>query len=460
MNEMKSLTLNGMAYDSFRDQKAREALEQKQPKGAYVKTINGIGPDGNGDIDLANSAYDLKEGYGYIEDVYIDEDGTETLQLGRKYKCFEFIPVKNGISYTMYGCGYALFDSQRNVLSTVYEPSGTNRIREFTPTENGFVRLTVNCEDIAYARFCRTDEKHLEPCDYEAKPSPFFDPRVPCNVHLYGDSTSAGYGLADASKAWSNRLGTLIVSMKTGMFNRRFAAFADKAADNTYYILNNTGYLRFTAYTNIFGLTTEDVGEIEVYIDGQQQPSIVASGSKSFNFEEFGNHTIELYGRSGTNAVTTIATKKQRSFANHAVSGTVASDGLPAVPEGNVSVVMYGSNDRLHRPGHFYKTVNDFVRLCKAAGGVAYIFTPIPVPADKETDAAYLQSNNDVIAQLPSDCINIYKELQLAEMLLDETLYIEAGQWGDGHLNELGHKVLYVVAASKLQLAPPMSEVL
>lgn len=420
-----------------------------------VKTINGMSPDGNGDVDLSASVYDLKEGYAYLENVRILEDGTPKLVLGQNYKLLDYIPVKKGISYTMYGCGYALYDKKENFLSAVCDPSGKNRIRELTPAENGFVRLNINCEDIAYARFCRTDEKHLEPCDYDPKMSPFFDPKIPCEVHLYGDSNSEGYGLDDPAKSWANRLGGLIISMKSTIFNRHFAAFADKSKDSNFYILNDTGYLRFTAYTNAFGVTTADVGEIAVYIDGQQQDSIVQPGNAMISFDGYGKHTIELYGVSGTNAVTVIATKKQRTFENHAVFGSMAEECLPTDPVGNVAIVMYGTNDRMLQAGYIHRVTNDFVRRCKAVNVIPYIFTPVPPNIDGETDPSYKQSINDIIAQLPSDCINVYEEMQLVEMLCGDTIFAD-----NLHLSEFGHKVLYVVAASKLQLAPHMSEVL
>lgn len=441
MKELKSLTLNGTTYDSFPDQSA-------------VKSISGITPDSDGDIDLSSSGYDLKDGYGYTEDIYIAEDGTETAITGMYYKCLDHIPVKGGISYTMYGCGYALYDGEKNFISAICDTTGWNQILEFTPSEAGFVRLTMNCDDIAYARFCRTDEKHLEPCDYRPKPSPFFDPKIPCNVHVYGDSNTEGYGLDDPAKSWANRLGALITSMKYNYYNRHFATFADKAKDSVNYILNDTGYIRFTAYTKRFGISTANVGEIEVYIDGQKRDSIVQSGDTLINFDGYASHTIELYGVSGVNEVSSIFSQKQRTFENHAVFGSVADQCLPTVPEGNVAIVMYGTNDRMTYAGYFHRVMNDFVRRCKAANIITYIFTPVPPSATGES-ADYKQSINDVIAQLPTDCINVYKELQLVEMLGSETIYSDSL-----HLSEFGHKVLYVVAASKLQLAPAMSEVL
>lgn len=52
VNEMKSLTLNGVKYDSFLDEHVRKELEQKQPKGSYVKTVNGASPDENGNVQI------------------------------------------------------------------------------------------------------------------------------------------------------------------------------------------------------------------------------------------------------------------------------------------------------------------------------------------------------------------------------------------------------------------------
>lgn len=421
--------------------------------GGSVNSVNGVKPDGNGDVDLKPSAYDLKDGYSYTENVYISEDGTETLLTGQYYKCFDYIPVRNGISYTMYGCGYALYDGDNNFLSAVYEDTGINRMREFTPTENGFVRLTINCDDVAYARFCKTDEKHLEPCDYGTKPSPFFDPKIPCNVHLYGDSNSEGGVLDDSSKSWANRLGALITSMQSVIYNRHFCTFADKAKDNADYILRDTGSIRFTAYTDMIGVAASNVGEIAVYIDGQQKDSIVQDGDVTFRFDNYGTHTIELCGVSGVNSVSSIATKKQRTFENHAVFGSAASAYLPIVPKGNVAIVMYGTNDRMIRAGWFHRVIKDFVTRCKAYNVIPYVFTPIPPNTTGEESTEYYQSINDIIAQLPSDCLNVYKDLQLAEFFCGKSLYSD-----NLHLNELGHKVLYAVAASKLQLAPPMSE--
>jgi hypothetical protein len=455
MNTLNSLTLNGNTYDSFPDKTA-------------VKTVNGTVPDGNGDVDLNPSVYDLKEGHGYTGNVYIAENGVQTAKTGRNYKCVDFIPVRSGVSYTMYGCGYALYDSQKTFVSAVYDDTGTNRIREFTPSENGFVRLTINSDDIRYARFCRTDEKNREPYDYEPKPSPFFDPKIPCDVHLYGDSNSDASWLADPSMAWSSRFESLLTSMKKGITNRRFCAFAEKDSGSTNYILRDTGYIRFTAYTDLFGVATADVGEIEVWIDGKQRDPIVAAGNVMYNFDSHGSHTIELRGISGINSVSSIATRKRRSFTNHAVYGTGATMGALkdqegndvmfaelGVPEGNVAIVMYAANDRQTAAGYFYEVMADFVRKCKAANITVYTFAPVPVNVGGEAGTAYRQSMNEVISQLPADCLNVYGDMQLITMLCGQTLFVD-----DYHLNELGHKILYSLVAAKLQLAPPMSEVL
>lgn len=450
MKELKTLTLNGTTYDSFPDQSA-------------VKSISGIRPDIDGDIDLSGSGYDLKDGYGYTEDIYIAEDGTETAISGMYYKCLDYIPVKGGISYTMYGCGYALYDGEKNFISAICDTTGWNQILEFTPSEAGFVRLTMNCDDISYARFCKTVEKYLEPYDYEPHPSPFFDPKIPCDVHLYGDSNSDWSWMVVPSNAWSYRFKELIESMNNPIYNHRFGAFANKEsvkdpenkANYISYILEDSGYIRFSAYTNFFGVATKDVGRIDVRIDGQPYDPIVASGNITITFDDYGKHTIELFGVSGTNSVSSIGTRKQRSFTNHASFGSGASDQYLTIPDGNIAMVMYAANDRDIRPAYYYEVISDFVRQCKARGITVYLFAPAPVNVGGETAGDYLQTMNDVIAQLPSDCISVYGELELAEMLCGQSLFYD-----DFHLNELGHKILYVVVATKLQLAPPLSEVL
>lgn len=78
MSEMKTLTLNGKTYDSFVDKEAREAIENFEPSGGTVtdeqiasavesyleenpvecdgvKTVNGISPDENGNVEIVGS---------------------------------------------------------------------------------------------------------------------------------------------------------------------------------------------------------------------------------------------------------------------------------------------------------------------------------------------------------------------------------------------------------------------
>ena len=61
--------------------------------------------------------YDLKDGYDYVEDVYIDESGIEQQQTGKFFKCVDYIPVRANIRYVMYGIGYALYDQEKNYIS-------------------------------------------------------------------------------------------------------------------------------------------------------------------------------------------------------------------------------------------------------------------------------------------------------------------------------------------------------
>lgn len=392
--------------------------------------------------------YDLKDGYGYSTGVYIAADGSEKAWGTDNCKLTEYIPVTGGVSYTMYGAGYALYDGDKKFLSAV--EALENAIMEFTPKQDGYVRLTIVGQDILHARFCMTSEKHKEPRDYE-KLSPFYDPAIPCDVHLYGDSNSEGYGLDDPAKAWSNRLGALITSMPETVYSSHLGCFAGKAADTAYPMLYNSGYLYMTAYTDSFTVMGTEIGEVAVFIDGVEQAPMNATAIYPV---ELGYHRLELYGRSGNNYIQAVATNKKRSFTNHAVYGTRATS-LPAVPDGNVAIVMYGTNDRALTQGAFHRLLANFVRSCDAVGAAHYVFTPIPARYDGETSEYYYQSINDVIAQLPADCINIYKDLQLAEIQHGKSLYADSL-----HLNEWGHKVLFAIAASKLQLAAPNSEVM
>ena len=94
MNEMKSLTLNGVKYDSFPDQTARKALEQKQPKGNYVKTVNGAAPDESGNVKV-----DIPEGGGNVGCLLT----VETITIGEEPGEPENIPVTGlGLDLTSY----------------------------------------------------------------------------------------------------------------------------------------------------------------------------------------------------------------------------------------------------------------------------------------------------------------------------------------------------------------------
>lgn len=57
MAEIKTMTLNGTTYDSFVDRTARSAIEDLENRPAvdlsgYVRTVNGVAPDGNGNVAL------------------------------------------------------------------------------------------------------------------------------------------------------------------------------------------------------------------------------------------------------------------------------------------------------------------------------------------------------------------------------------------------------------------------
>ena len=131
------------------------------------------------------------------------------------------------------------------------------------------------------------------------------------------------------------------------------------------------------------------------------------------------------------------------------------TNSLPKTPEGNIVIVMFGTNDRMLSYGATRYTLGRFYNECKKVGAIPYFFTPIPTAVSGEESTSYKCRISDVIAQLPSDCINIYKDLQMIEVLTGETLYSD-----NLHLTEKGHKYLYAIAASKLQLAAKTSELM
>ena len=422
-----------------------------------------------GALTASADCYDLKEGYGYKEDVSLGVSGEEIPMAGHYYKLVDYIPVTAGVSYTMYGVGFALYDGDKAFLSARMREDGVNQIREFTPEANGYVRLVINSPKLTFARFCLTSQKHLGPMDYEPAPSPFADYRIACDVHLYGDSNSAGVwngqeSVADASKSWANRLGALITKMPTTTRIDRFNCFAATMPEDDMYggkfaFLGETGYASLTAYTNQFTFQTTRAGQIRVVIDGQEMEPVIADPtdtgglSSTYKVEE-GLHTLELFGVSGINEVTVMKTDKTRTFTNHAVYGQTTMN-LPEVPEGNIVIVMYGTNDRMIPFGYSQNLFGRFYAACKKKGAIGYFFTPVPTAVIGESSQVYVQSISDVIAQLPHDCINIYKDLQLIQALTGESLYSD-----NVHLTQRGHKLLYAIAASKLQLAALTSEVM
>lgn len=404
-------------------------------------------------IKQLSNKYDLKAGYNYTENIYIDTKGNECN--GSAYgncKCTDYVPIEGGISYTMFGIGYALYNENKQFLSAVIDKSGNNSIKEFVAPADGYVRLSINSQDLTYSRFCKTSEMYYEMPDYEQEPSPFFNPRIPCDVHLYGDSNSEGYGLADKSKGWANRLGARIMAMKTTMYNTRFSGFGEKETADNSIILKNNGYVVFSVYTDAIVLVGKDIEEIKVVVDGVE---LAPATSNTSQYKlDMGLHKVELYGVNGTNKLNGIAYKRTRTFTNHAKFGNYSSD-LPTKPEGGIAIVMYGTNDRAMTQGSTYSNIWRFYQACLDYGVKPIIFTPIPTAISGETHNTYISTIGDIISMLPPDCINVYKDLQLIEFLGGETLFKD-----NVHLNDKGHKLLYAIAASKLQLAALTSELM
>lgn len=401
---------------------------------------------------LAPGKYDLKNGYGTTADIYIAADGTETAISGLYYVATDYIPVGANTTYVAYCNGYALYDREKTFVSAVIDMSNYGAIKEFTPEQDGYVRITYRPfgggTTNNFNRFCEKSEIKKAPRDYMPALSPFFDSRIPCNVDLYGDSNSYGYGLSDTSNAWANRLGALLLSMPGEITNAatcEMSVFAGIYSGNPK--LGNNGVVYMSAYTDKFTVNGSYITAVDVYIDGIQQEQMTASPAEYTC--ALGYHEIELRGSSGgNNVILSIVTNKTRSFTNHAVIGN-NSEKLPNTVDGNVEIVMYGTNDRTTAYGVTAKNMARFYSACEAAGAKVYFLSPIPTTVEGETHASYVQTIGDVISQIPDiNYIDVYKDMQLYSMLSTETLYRDKL-----HLNDLGHKVLFCIVASKLHLA-------
>lgn len=401
---------------------------------------------------LSPGKYDLKDGYGTTADIYIAADGTETAISGLYYVATDYIPVSANTTYVAYCNGYALYDREKTFVSAVIDRSNYGAIKEFTPEQDGYVRITYRPYGGGttnnFNRFCEKSEIKKAPRDYMPALSPFFDSRIPCNVDLYGDSNSYGYGLLDTSNAWANRLGALLLSMPEEVTNGArcemsvFAGIYSRCPK-----LGNNGVVYMSAYTDKFTVNGLYITAVDVYIDGVQQEQMTASPAEYTC--PLGYHEIELRGSSGgNNVILSIVTNKTRSFTNHAVTGS-RSGNLPDAVDGNVEIVMYGTNDRMNKYGETANNMVRFYNVCKAAGAKVYFLSPIPTKVEGETDPSYVQTIGDVISQIPDiNYIDVYKDMQLYSMLSTETLYSDKL-----HLNDLGHKVLFCIVASKLHLA-------
>ena len=364
----------------------------------------------------------------------------------------DYIPVGANTTYVAYCNGYALYDREKTFVSAVIDRSNYGTIKEFTPEQDGYARITYRLSGDGtmrnFARLCKKSETKKAPRDYMPAPSPFFDIRIPCNVDLYGDSNSYGYGLSDTANAWANRLGALLLSMPEEVTNGaryEMSVFADIYTGNPK--LRNNGVVYMSAYTDKFTVNGQFITAVDVYIDGVQQEQMTASPAEYTC--QLGYHEIELRGSSGNNnLINSIVTNKTRSFTNHAITGT-NSTYLPNTVDGNVEIVMYGTNDRPLKYGITANNMAEFYSACAAAGAKVYFLSPIPTKVEGETDASYVQTIIDVISQIPDiNYIDVYKDIQLYSMLSTETLYSDKL-----HLNDLGHKVLFCIVASKLHLA-------
>ena len=400
----------------------------------------------------AKGKYDLKDGYATTPDIYIAADGTETTKTGLGFAVTDYIPVEAGVSYTTFGIGYALYELGKTFINAVINIDSKGEIREFTPTENGFVRVTFKKETKwDFSRLCKSEDKTKLPTDYLPKASPFSDPAIPCEIDLYGDSNSYGYGLSDVANSWANRLGSLITNMPSTIENGPGVMSAFSLEYQGYPKLGTVGAVYFSAYTDSFTVKGSYITAVNVYIDGVEQTQMTAS-TATYTVD-WGYHTIELRGATGpNNIINSIATNKKRTFTNNAVSGKnsawLINPSTPN-PSGNIVMVMFGTNDRSLAYGITANNFIKFLRECNANGREVYLFSPIPTKSGGETDSSYVKTINEVINEIPNvNYIDVYKDMQLFSLLSTESLYNDSL-----HLNDYGHKVLFAIAASGLHLA-------
>ena len=400
----------------------------------------------------AKGKYDLKDGYATTPDIYIAADGTETTMTGLYFAVTDYIPVEAGVSYTTFGMGYALYDVGKNFINAAINIGNKGEIREFTPTESGFVRVTFREETKwDFSRLCKSEDKTKLPTDYLPKASPFSDPAIPCEIDLYGDSNSYGYGLSNVANSWANRLGSLITNMPSTIENGVGVMSAFSLEYGGFPKLGTVGAVYFSAYTDSFTVKGSYITAVNVYIDGVEQTQMTASTATYA--VDWGYHTIELRGATGNNnIINSIATNKKRTFTNNAVTGKnsnwLINPGTPD-PSGNIVMVMFGTNDRSLAYGITADNFIKFLRECNANGREVYLFSPIPTKSGGETDSSYVKTINEVINEIPNvNYIDVYKDMQLFSLLSTEPLYSD-----NLHLNDFGHKVLFAIAASGLHLA-------
>lgn len=410
-------------------------------------------PVASGAWDTGVDRYDLKTGFTPQVDVYLNASGTKITQAGVGWQTVEYIPVKPG-DYIMYGNAYVLYDTNKVFLSGVSVPGNFGVLRTFTVTQNGFLSVSYR-NTFEYTRVCLVSDMNKTQNDY-INVSDIFNPIVePCNVRIYGDSNTAGFGLTNTALSWAGRLKSKVDTMPTNTILSPyfFSIFSDLYNNSPK--LMTTGKLILTAYTDVFTIAGEFIGVVKVEIDGVLQTDMTTA-SATYTLTE-GLHTIVLTGFTGQNVINTITYKQFRSVTNVAVSGTSSST-LPKTPPSasTLFIVMYGTNDRSTPFGATLSSFADFLNGVNRAKKKAILISPIPPNVTGETNVAYVKTIADVISEIPkNNYVDVYAEVQAAYLMYK--LHTTEIYSDNLHLNELGHKVLYSIIAPKLGLAADTS---
>lgn len=454
-------------------QTALNGKQEKLTAGDNITIVDNVisaaGGGGGGTVNnFYNSApvtgkYSMLDGVAIVADKVINASGVEIdKNPGLEYGRTDFIAVEKDVTYIFSGKGYALYNSSKEWLSGAYNDNDT--IYEFTASVDGYVIISgdkymngissTSTTSNYYARLCKKEDAEKTFEDYLPKKSAFYDHRIPCNVQVFGDSNTEGYGLPDTGTSWAGKLSNIIDGLKTTIKTRpiNWSVFSNYYSG--YPKLKTYGMIMMSAYTNKFVIRGSYITAVSVYIDDVEQTDMTSSDA-TYNVP-LGYHKLKLVGKTGSNnVIESIEVSKIYSFTNSAVFGTHASRLEQIAVTGNVLLIMYGTNGRENENAAQEQGV-DIEKFIKRAiattGAEAFVITPPYCSATK--DASYAVSMANITQQLPDvNYIDIWTPMLIVSQLTDQSLTQSDGL----HISQLGHNMICAVVAGALHIAAPIS---